>query len=224
MSIPDWPALDRPREKLLQRGAESLSDAELLAIFLRTGIKGCSAVDLAKQLLDLYGGIRPLFESSQQDFCAARGLGPAKYVQLKATIEMNRRYLADALSYGSVMDTPATVQQYLIAQLRHLKKEAFACLFLDTKHRVIGFDILFQGSINSASVYPREVVKSILSYNASAVIFSHNHPSGNPEPSLADVSITKDLKEALRLIDVTVLDHIIIGNQAPVSLAERGLI
>ena len=224
MSINDWPASERPREKLLAKGAQAQSDAELLAIFLRTGTKGVSAVDLARQLLSSYGGLRQLFESSQKQFCSGCGLGPAKYALLQAVLEMNRRHLGQLLEQGSTMDSPGTVQEYLISQLRHLHREVFACLFLDTKHSVLGFEILFKGSINCAQVHPREVVKSALSYNAAAVIFSHNHPSGIAEPSMADRQITEKLAAALALVDIAVIDHIIIGNGEPVSFAERGLL
>lgn len=224
MSINDWPISERPREKLLLKGAQSLSDSELLAIFLRTGTKGLSAVDIARQLLSSYGGLRQLFESTEAEFCSGTGLGPAKYALLQAVLEMNRRHLGQQLEQGSTMDSPHTVQQYLISQLRHHQREVFACLFLDTKHSVLGFEILFKGSINCAQIHPREVVKSALSYNAAAVIFSHNHPSGIAEPSMADKQITERLSAALALVDVAVIDHIIIGNAEPVSFAERGLL
>jgi len=224
MAITDWPAAERPREKLLAQGAESLSDAELLAIFLRTGVKGVSAVQLARELLQSFGGLRQLFEASETRFCMAKGLGPAKFSQLQAVLEMNRRHLAQVLEQGCIMDNPGSVSEYLISQLRHLKREVFACLLLDNKHCVLGFEVLFQGSISSASVHPREVVKTALSYNAAAVILAHNHPSGVAEPSMADRQITERLTTALALIEVNVIDHIIIGSAAPVSFAERGLL
>ncbi|NQZ32308.1 MAG: DNA repair protein RadC [Oceanospirillaceae bacterium] len=224
MAIPDWPVNERPREKLLAQGAAALSDAELLAIFLRTGVKGVSAVELARHLLQNFGGLRALLEASESSFCSGKGLGAAKYAQLQAVLEMNRRHLAAQLQQGSVMDNPNCVSDYLISQLRHLKREVFACLFLDNKHCVLGFEVLFQGSINSASVHPREVVKTALSYNAAAVILAHNHPSGVAEPSLADKQITERLSKALELIEVNVIDHIIIGSSAPVSFAQRGLL
>lgn len=224
MAISDWPKDEQPREKLLEKGASSLSDAELLAIFLRTGVKGISAVELARQLLQNFGGIRQLLEASETDFCAGLGLGRAKYAQLQAVLEMNRRHLAQKMRHGSVMDNPNCVSDYLITQLRHLKREVFACLLLDNKHRVLGFEILFQGSINSAAVHPREVVKTALAYNAAAIILAHNHPSGVAEPSMADRQITERLSNALALIDVNVIDHIIIGSAAPVSFAQRGLL
>ncbi|MFT5708629.1 MAG: DNA repair protein RadC [Oceanospirillaceae bacterium] len=172
MAITDWPAQERPREKLLMQGSQSLSDAELLAIFLRTGIKGMSAVDVARKLLKDFGGLRQLFEASESEFCASKGLGVAKYAHLQAVLEMNRRYLGQALEQGSIMDNPNTVREYLIAQLRHQKREVFCCLFLDNKHGVLGFETLFKGSINSASVHPREIVKAALSYNAAAIILA----------------------------------------------------
>lgn len=224
MSIVNWPKQEQPREKLLIKGANALSDAELLAIFLRTGVKGLSAVDLARQLLTSFGGIRQLLEANQQQFCQNRGLGLAKYAQLQATLEMSRRHLGQELERGCLMDSPNTVRQYLISQLRHRQREVFACLFLDNKHSVLGFEVLFKGSINSASVHPREVVKAALSYNAAAVIFSHNHPSGVAEPSMADKEITRRLIQALALVDISVIDHIIIGASEPVSFAERGLL
>lgn len=224
MSIANWPKQERPREKLLAKGAYALSDAELLAIFLRTGVKGVNAVELARQLLISFGGIRQLLESSQLQFCEQKGLGVAKYAQLQAVLEMNRRHLRQELERKCVMDSPATVREYLVTQLRHQQREMFGCLFLDNKHSLLSFDILFKGSINSASVYPREVVKAALSYNAAAVIFSHNHPSGIAEPSQADKDITQRLIQALALVDINVIDHIIVGAGQPVSFAERGLL
>ena len=209
---------------MLAKGAYALSDAELLAIFLRTGVKGVNAVELARQLLISFGGIRQLLESSQLQFCEQKGLGIAKYAQLQAVLEMNRRHLRQELERKGVMHSPATVREYLISQLRHQQREMFGCIFLDNKHSLLSFDILFKGSINSASVYPREVVKAALSYNAAAVIFSHNHPSGIAEPSQADKDITQRLIQALALVDISVIDHIIVGAGQPVSFAERGLL
>lgn len=224
MAISDWPAEERPREKLLLQGPAALSDAELLAIFLRTGVKGVSAVDLARNLLQEFGGLRPLLESSQTEFCTAQGLGAAKYAQLQAVLEMGRRHLQALLEKGEQMSNPALVKHYLIAQLRHHQREVFACLFLDNRHRVLRFEPLFFGTINAASVYPREVVKRALACNAAAVILSHNHPSGVAEPSMADQQITERLASALALVDVTVLDHIVVGDEHAVSFAERGLL
>ena len=222
MAITDWPAEERPREKLLSRGAQALSDAELLAIFLRTGVTGLSAVDLARCLLDRFGGLRPLLEASKTDFCAAHGLGDAKYVQLQAVLEMSRRHLAAQLERGSALESPDSVRHYLAAQLRHEVREVFACLLLDNQHRVIAFQPLFFGTINAASVYPREVVRLALDRGAAAMILAHNHPSGVAEPSLADRQITEKLVQALGLIDVRVLDHMVVGDGEVVSFAERG--
>ncbi|MDO6515484.1 DNA repair protein RadC [Neptuniibacter sp. 2_MG-2023] len=224
MSITDWPMSERPREKLLQQGASALSDAELLAIFLRTGVKGKSAVDLARDLLNSFGSLRVLLESEQQAFCAAHGLGVAKYVQLQAVLEMSRRHLRSAMARGNAMENPQQVREYLSLKLRHQSREMFACLFLDNKHQVINFEILFLGTINAAAVYPREVVARSLANNAAAVVLAHNHPSGVAEPSMADQQITDRLVKALDMIDVRVIDHMIVGDQEVVSFAERGLL
>lgn len=222
MSIRDWPAAERPREKLLEQGAASLSDAELLAIFLRTGVAGKSAVDLARHLLHQFGSLRGLIEADALTFSRQLGLGPAKYAQLQAVVEMARRHLAERLRRDSVLDNPLVVRDYLKSMLRHEPHEVFGCLFLDTKHRVLAFESLFQGSIDSTSVYPRQVVKRALAHNAAAVILCHNHPSGISEPSQADRVVTRRLKEALDLIDVRVLDHFIVGDGDPLSMAEYG--
>jgi len=222
MSITDWPEQERPREKLLSRGAESLSDAELLAIFLRTGTKGLSAVDLARKLLLQFGSLNTLMHADQAEFCSGHGLGQAKYVQLQGVLEMSRRYLHESISTKNVLNNPNETKQFLQSQLAYQQREVFACLFLDNKHHVISFDTLFFGTIDGASVHPREVVKSTLKHNAAAVIFAHNHPSGDPQPSQADINITQQLIQALKLIDVRVLDHIIIGQGSTCSLAEMG--
>ncbi len=224
MAITDWPAHERPREKLLLQGASVLSDAELLAIFLRTGIKGTSAVDLSRQLLSRFGGLRPLLESDKESFCEAPGLGDAKYAQLQAVLEMSRRHLAATIDRGDLMDSPQAVRRYLMAHLRHYQQEVFACLFLDNRHRVIRFEPMFFGTIDAASVYPREVVKKALALNAAALICAHNHPSGVAEPSMADEHITQRLSDALKLVDIRLLDHMIVGDSDVVSLAERGVI
>ncbi len=224
MSIRDWPASERPREKLLERGPEALSDAELLAIFLRTGVSGLSAVDLARQLLNEFGGLRPLLMARRSDFCTHKGLGSAKYAQLQAVLEMARRHLAADMQRGDALSNPGATRQYLQARLRDKTHEVFACLFLDNRHRVIVFEELFRGTIDGASVYPREVVKKALSHNAAAVILAHNHPSGVAEPSHSDRDITRRLKEALALVDIRVLDHFVVGDGEVVSFAERGLI
>lgn len=222
MAIKDWPAAERPREKLLQLGAGALSDAELLAIFLRTGVSGLSAVDLARRLLSIFGSLRALLEADLATFCQQHGLGTAKFVQLQAVLEMSRRHLESTLNRGNAFTDAATTRSYLQRQLRHFDHEVFACLFLDTRHRLISFEPLFRGTIDGASVYPREVVKQALSHNAAAVIFAHNHPSGIAEPSQADIQITRRLRAALELVDIRVLDHIIIGDAETCSLAQQG--
>ncbi len=222
MSITDWPEQERPREKLLSRGAHSLSDAELLAIFLRTGTKGVTAVDLSRMLLQQFGSLNKLMHANQQDFCQGLGLGKAKYSQLQAILEMARRYLNESIRQQSALENPTDTKLFLKSQLAHQQREVFACLYLDSKHQPITFEELFFGTIDGASVHPREVVKSTLQHNASAVIFAHNHPSGNTQPSQADIHITQQLSKALKLIDVSVLDHIIIGKGETASLAELG--
>ena len=224
MPITDWPEAERPREKLLQRGPQALSDAELLAIFLRTGRQGRTAVDLARDLLREFGGLRALLEADQKQFCARPGLGPAKYAQLAATLEMGRRHLDETLRRGDALTSPADTRRYLMARLRDYPHEVFACLFLDNRHRVIHYGELFHGTIDGASVHPREVVKQALAHNAAALILAHNHPSGVAEPSQADEHLTRRLKEALALVDIRVLDHLVIGDGETVSLAERGLV
>lgn len=223
MAIKDWPAEDRPREKLLTLGADALSDAELLAIFLRVGTTGLSAVDLAKNLLDHFGSLPALLNASQTDFCRAKGLGDAKFAQLQASTEMSRRYFESSLQRGNAIENPTAMKSYLSLELRDYPREVFAMLSLDTRHRAIAFDKLFFGTLNSASVYPREIVKKALEHNAAAVVFAHNHPSGIAEPSSQDEHITKNLKSALSLVDIKVLDHIVVGDGETVSLAERGL-
>ncbi|MBM1181905.1 MULTISPECIES: RadC family protein [Pseudomonas] len=222
MSIRDWPAAERPREKLLEQGSASLSDAELLAIFLRTGVTGKSAVDLARHLLAEFGSLRALLEADLGSFSRQLGLGPAKFSQLQAVLEMGRRHLAERLRRDSALESPQAVRDYLKSLLRHEHHEVFGCLFMDSKHRMLAFEVLFRGSIDSASVYPRQVVKRALAHNAAAVIFCHNHPSGVPEPSEADRTLTQRLTEALDLIEVRVLDHFIVGDGEPLSMVEHG--
>ncbi len=224
MAIRDWPVDERPREKLLQRGPQTLSDAELLAIFLRTGVPGMSAVDLARELLAQFGGLRQLLDADLASFSRGKGLGSAKYVQLQATLELSRRHLLATLQRGDALTSPQHTRQYLSAQLRDRHQEVFACLFLDNRHRVLAFEELFYGTVDGASVHPREVVRRCLGHNAAAVILAHNHPSGVAEPSRADEQITHRLKEALALIDVRLLDHMVIGDGEITSLAERGTI
>lgn len=223
MAITDWPTSERPREKLLARGAQSLSDAELLAIFLRTGIKGKTAVDMARELLSHFGSLNALLSARQDHFCQYPGLGVAKFTQLQAVLEMSRRHLYEELTHNSaVLTSPQQSIRFLQSRLGRQPKEVFAVLFLDNQHQVIRFEELFQGTINAASVYPREVVRRVIELNAAAVILAHNHPSGVTEPSMADRQITEVLTKALALIDVKVLDHIVLGGVNHTSFAERG--
>jgi len=223
MAITDWAIEDRPREKLLHKGAEALTDAELLAIFLRTGIKGKTAVDLARDLIADNGGLSPLLAANEEQFCQSKGLGQAKYVQMQAVVEMSRRYLEEKIHRGDALDNVSDVKNYLKSRLQHYPFEVFSCLFLDNKHRVIEYEELFRGTIDGASVHPREVVRRVLHHNAAAIILAHNHPSGVADPSQSDIQITNKLKQALEMIDVRVLDHFIIGDEM-VSFAERGLL
>jgi DNA repair protein RadC len=224
MAIKDWPAGERPRERLLRDGADSLSDAELLAIFLRTGVRGKTAVDLARELLYRFGSLRGLLGAQREDFCSAPGLGDAKYALFQAVLEMARRHLREQFDRGAPLSNPRQTAAFLKARLRDHPYEVFAVLFLDNRHRVLAFDELFRGTIDGASVYPREVVRRALQHNAAAVILSHNHPSGVAEPSDADRHITTRLRDALALVDVRVLDHLIVGDEECCSLAERGLL
>ena len=222
MRLTDWPAEDRPREKLLARGPESLTDAELLAIFLRTGVSGKNAVELAGELLTSFGSLRALLTANKADYCARPGLGEASFVQLQAVMEMARRHMAETLKRDDAFTQPEQVKRYLMAKLRDCRRELFLCLFMDNQHRLIASEVMFEGTINASAVYPREVVLKALEHNASAVIFAHNHPSGSVEPSAADITMTKRLKDALALIEVRVLDHIIVGDGATYAMSEHG--
>lgn len=223
--ITAWPSEERPREKLLQRGPEALNDAELLAIFLRTGIKGKTAVDLARDLLDEFGSLRNLFNADHDQFCQAKGLGTAKYTHLQAVLEMSKRHFKETLEREGTLTSPQATRNYLCSELQNYSHEVFACLFLDNQHQVIKFEILFEGTLDSASVYPREVVKRALKHNAAAIIFAHNHPSGIAEPSQSDKHITQKLQQALSLVETRVLDHFIVGDGGyAYSFAEHGLI
>jgi DNA repair protein RadC len=224
MPIRDWPIDDRPREKLIERGAASLSDAELLAILLRTGVRGRSALDLAREVLARFGSLRQLLAADRAQFCAVAGLGLARYAELQAAAEISRRQLSETLRAGPVLSSPRATREFLSARLRDLEHEVFCCLYIDKRHRLIQFEELFRGTIDGASVHPREIVKLALKRNAAAVIVAHNHPSGVAEPSQADQLITLRVKEALALVDIRLLDHIIVGDGACVSMAERGLV
>ena len=222
MAITDWPEGERPREKLLARGAASLSDAELLAIFLRVGVPGKSAVDLARDLLAHFGSLTRLFGSDQAAFSAFPGMGPAKFAQLQAVLEMSRRALSEEMRAGDALNSPGAVRDWLRLKLSGLPHEVFLAVFLDAQNRVIEAEELFRGTLTQTSVYPREIVKRALARNAAGVILAHNHPSGVAEPSQADRWLTDQLKAALGLVDVKVLDHFIVAGGAGLSFAERG--
>ncbi|MDR1163311.1 MAG: DNA repair protein RadC [Candidatus Accumulibacter sp.] len=223
MPISDWPKTERPRERLLAQGASALSDAELLAIFLRVGVKGKSAVDLARELLASFGSLGALFSARLSDLSAVPGVGPAKYAQLQAVFEMTKRSLTEEMKLRNAFSSPTMVRDYLRLHLAGLAHEVFFALWLDAQNRLIHAEELFKGTLTHTSVYPREVVKKALAHNAAAIIFAHNHPSGVSDASDADRELTKRLKKALALIDVKVLDHFIVGAQsAPVSFAENG--
>lgn len=222
MAITDWPESERPRERLLSQGTNALSDAELLAIFLRTGVRGKSAVELARDLLAHFGSLNRLFAATETECRGFPGLGQAKYAQLQAVIEMARRALREEFRHGDVLSSPAAVRDYLRLKLSALPHEVFAALFLDAQNRVLAVEELFHGTLTQTSVYPREVVKRALAHNAAALILAHNHPSGIAEPSQADRWLTEQLKTALALVDVKVLDHFIVAGAGGVSFAERG--
>jgi DNA repair protein RadC len=223
MAIRDWPTDERPREKLLDKGAAALSDAEILAILLRTGTPGRSALDLARDALAAFGSLRQLIAADRGRFCAAAGLGLVRYAELQAAAEISRRQLSQSLRAGPLLASPKATRDFLSARLRDLEHEVFCCIYLDKRHRLIQFEELFRGTIDGASVHPREIVKLALQRNAAAVIVAHNHPSGIAEPSQADELITQRVKEALALVDIRLLDHIVVGDGVSVSLAERGL-
>lgn len=222
MAIKEWPATERPRERLLALGPAALTDAELLALLLRHGTPGRDAVGLARELLGSTGGLRRLVELPLPAFTALPGLGTARYAELHAALELSRRYLREGLERPGPIGGPEGAKDYLLAQFKPLQREVFACLFLDTRHQLIAFEILFYGTLDATTVHPREVVKRVLELNAAAVILAHNHPSGVAEPSHADQALTRRLSEALALIDVRVLDHIVAGDRAAVSFADRG--
>lgn len=225
MTIIHWPISERPREKLLQRGASVLSDAELLAIFLRTGVTGKSAVDLARELLQHFGSLSEIFSSSQNEFCQIPGLGSAKYAQLQAVLEMSRRALAEELPCTNVLNSPQSVRNFLRLSLARKQHEVFLGIFLDTRNQIIASEELANGTLTETSVYPREIIKRTLHYNAASVIFAHNHPSGKAEPSHADRMLTEHLKRALATIDVKLLDHFIITNGTEIlSFSEQNLL
>lgn len=221
MAISDWPAAERPRERLLAQGPRALSDAELLAVLLRTGMRGKSAVDLARELLASCGGIARMLASGAGRM---KGLGPAKRAQLAAALELARRSLDERLREGAALTSPGAVRDYLRLAIGVREYEVFVCIWLDAQHRVVAIEEPFRGTLTQTSVYPREIVRSALRVNAAAVIFAHNHPSGAAQPSQADELLTRSLKEALALVEVTVLDHFVVAGNQAISFAERGLL
>ena len=223
MRITDWPPSERPRERLLEKGADTLSDAELVAVLLRSGVRGKSAVDLARELLTQYGGVTHMLEAGAE-LEAMTGVGPAKRAQFAAAIELARRALQEKLEQSAALTSPGAVRDYLRLRLAARKEEAFLCIWLDAQHRAIQIEEPFRGTLTQTSVYPREIVKSALRFNAAAVIFAHNHPSGVAQPSQSDELLTRNLKEALSLIEVKVLDHFIVAGHQAISFAERGLL
>ncbi|NCF25837.1 MAG: DNA repair protein RadC [Gammaproteobacteria bacterium] len=224
MGIKHWPAVERPREKLLARGAQALSDAELLAIFIGSGIAGHTALDLSRLLLARFGDLRATLDANHEEFCRTPGVGDACYALLQAALELGRRYLECRIRRGTPLGCPADTRRFLTARLRSHEHEVFACLFLDNRHRLICFEELFRGTVNGASVYPREIAKRGLYHNAAAIIIAHNHPSGVAEPSQADRAITGRIRDAMALIDVRLMDHFVVGDGQIVSFAERGWI
>ena len=224
MAITDWPEQERPREKLMRAGASALSDAELLAIFLRVGMTGKTAVDLARDLLQHFQSLNGVFSADVKQMTAVPGMGVSKYCQLQAVLEMSKRALGETLQQQDSFRSPVQVKDYLQLQLSHLQREVFGILFLDAQNRLIAYETLFEGSLMQTSVYPREVVKRALALNAAALILSHNHPGGSAVPSRADEQLTISLKDALNLVDIKVLDHIIVARQETFSFSERGLI
>ena len=223
MGINHWPKAERPREKLLQYGASSLSNAELLAIFLRVGVKGKSAIELAQELLHCFGSISNILDSDLKSFAQVKGMGSAKYCQLKATVELVTRHFSGKVEEVHSYNNQEVVKSYLLCHFINLKHEVFACMFLDNKNKLIKIENLFSGTINQAKVYPRVLAQSCLKNNAAAVIFAHNHPSGCLDASQSDIEITKKLITTLRLIDVRVLDHFIVGKNDVMSMAYHGL-
>ena len=223
LGIKDWPASERPREKLLRKGSDALSDAELVALFVRSGTRGRTAVDLARGAIVSAGGLRGLLDLPRDDLYRLPGFGPARYVELQACLEIGRRHLATCLDRGEPLTSTVETARFLMAKLRHLPFEVFSCLFLDNRHRVIEFEELFRGTIDGTSVHAREVVRRALNHNAAAVIFAHNHPSGVAEPSQADRLLTDQLVNALAMVEVTVVDHLIVGDGDCVSFVDLGL-
>lgn len=224
MQLRDWPLAERPREKLLSLGPQALTEAELIALLLRHGHRGASAIDLARSLLARFGSLRGLFCAPREELCRHPGIGATRWAELQAALELVRRHHLERLRHGPALTSPRAARDYLVARLRDRDHEVFCCLFLDTRHRLLCFEEIFRGTLDGASVHPREVVKQALARNAAAVILAHNHPSGVAEPSQADEVITTRLRDALALVDIRLLDHLIVGDGTCASLAERGLL
>jgi DNA repair protein RadC len=224
LTIRDWPTSERPREKLLERGAQSLSDAELLALMLGSGVRGRSAVDVARTLIADFGSLRELLSADRSRVEGQPGVGPARFALLQAAMELTRRHYLEPLRIGGTLAAPNATRRFLVAQLRDRPYEVFCCLFLDNRHRLIAFEEMFKGTIDGASVHPREVIRQTLLHNAASVIIAHNHPSGVLEPSQADELVTRRLRDALALVDVRVLDHLIVGDGKCFSFSEAGLL
>jgi len=224
MAITDWPAAERPREKLLEQGVETLSDAELLAIFLRVGVTGKSAVDLARDLLTQFGSLNGIFAAPLNELTQVNGIGTSKYTQLQAIFEMSRRALNEQMQVKDILSSPQQVRDYLCLKLGNLMREVFVVLFLDAQNRIVTTEEMFSGTLTQTSVYPREVVKRALHHNAAGVIFAHNHPSGIAQQSQADELLTQQLKQALALVDIRVLDHFIVAGNTTLSFSEHGLL
>jgi DNA repair protein RadC len=222
MAISDWPAPQRPRERLIDHGAASLTDAELLALILRVGVTGKNAIELGHEMLKHFGSLNGLFSATVNEFSAIHGLGPAKFAMLQAVLELAQRALMEKMSKGDALGTSPAVKQFLQLRLGRKAHESFAVVYLDVQNRLLACEELFRGSLTHASVYPREVVKSALAHNAAAVIFAHNHPSGNPTPSAADLLLTQTLKRSLALVEVRVLDHFVLAGEQTYSFAEHG--
>jgi len=224
LTIRDWPKSERPRERLQELGATALSDAELLAILLRTGVQGRSAVDVARSLISDFGSLRELLSADMNQWTGKVGVGPARYATVMAALELARRLYKEPLRLSSPLTTPDMTRRFLIAQLRDRRYEVFCCLFLDNRHRLVAFEEIFRGTIDGASVHPREVIRQTLLHNAASLIVAHNHPSGVVEPSQADEQVTRRLRDALALVDVRLLDHFIVGEGRCFSFSEHGMI
>ncbi|MDB6089557.1 MAG: repair protein RadC [Gammaproteobacteria bacterium] len=224
LTIPEWPRSERPREKLLDRGADALSDAELLAVLLGSGTRGRTAVELARAHIAAFGSLRELLSAERPRWSGKQGVGPARYATLQAALELARRHLRETMRIGLTLAAPDATRKFLVAQLRDRPYEVFCCLYLDSRHRLIAFEELFRGTTDGASVHIKEVMRQTLLHNASALILAHNHPSGVMEPSAADEVVTRRLKEALSLVDVRVLDHLIVGDGGCFSFLEHGLL